>query len=1314
MLKGIIQSLDDVDRLKNLASVLLNHHCERSTKLCKRILSDRREVCRRPHYANLNPSINSYGYVPIPIQFDAEAEKILLKLGMLKIDPLHNNKVVPNDPRLEAGIHVYPTNHDFHFSPVNPTLFAIFQSTQNLQICDKSLAARYLTNYTSRVDTRTRAVFSSNQQTGSIQVDVMDIPTTKLAFNRIHEIKAKQGNRIKDKPQGVLISLPEMYRRIFNKKQIICTETFTSFPTLPLEERIGLFKQSKIHFTNANDCVNFVYEHQPLAGFAQIQRISSIETRQTILQLPRERQFTWSQELLIRDQYCSPVTIDNITAHGIRPPELYQFDYPQHYVQYFYWKHPSVREKTLSSGRRVSVTEQLVSQDIVSSAWIDGMERQVFVRKAAIDVILSTYNSKLPSEMLFLFHILYLQCYNDFHATATPEIMHRVRVRMSSQHHKSIVTVFLTNDDRDVKLPLPVIVPVKPNRPQKFLISLILSLGRFHNEIELWNAGSLNEVFYNASLIPVHPSIRFPTCEEIERVLKMYVDQYLLYIPASWHTLNKYLIMAQTILNDAFYFNAVSDLGIPANTYSSLYQVVTEECQAYIQELKTTLIKTLTATIPNAPTIEQLMTATKEKPLQWEPTFIQLEGQSDESHYEQQRAFNFIRKKIDAYCKCERIARRGTILHGHAGSGKTTIQAYVILYELSRGLLSTSTALASKRSRENGGIHIHQLLKIVNLKHATTTEQYSTDKMIDRLWKHPEVVNYLRAMDCLNLDEGGQTDAELFTVIDNALRYIRNSSDYLGGILSTITIDINQCGTMNNTRPLWCSPNIITSYDVIELQGFVRSCQDNPQQELILISEKTVRSVEDKQRFHEIITSHCQCYSSWNNANISPDMLRIFGKRAAVNNHEKEFIDKHIRPNNVSVVVRKAEDEECIRSLYNQWTAATPKTSTKLNATVKEQSSLLLYYNAVVELTYNKKNHWDQGQVAIIRSHVSQQEIDHWTPILIAIAKIGTNAIPPNLEIISDNDLCQMGWTFEHVTKYQTQEQTISLEVLGRRTQYPFRSRNASTIHKVMGSTLHKGITQVSNDPSSDYYIWEKGLVVVLLTRFRQLSHLAFVDPLGMKHTTDVLLEILDKVPPYYYHSKHVLDKVKKTFPLEHNDNTTVREEENIYTRASITTPPATIIPEINLNTFPYHPKDYPISSAHATPHGFLYMLLSLADRRSFYIGQTTNLRKRLHAHNNLISASGADPRYRPWVPLIYFTGFQSAKQRRSMEHKWQNERNRLMLHHSNTSITDVINIGIRLCSTYMSNNTENHDSTCRPSLVLHQCYSTYTPQQMP
>lgn len=283
LLKGIIHQLDEIEELKVSASILLNHHCNRSTKLCKRIDHHGKEICRRPHYADLNPSINSYGYVQHPISFDAEVQKILLKLGMLKIDG--TNRIVPNDNRLEAGIHVYPTNHDFHFSPVNSVLFAIFQSTMNLQICDKSLAARYLTNYTSHVDIRTRAVFKSNQHTGNIEVEVMDIPTTKLAHSQVHEMKIKQNRRNKDKPQGVLISLPEMLRRNFNKKQIICTETFVSYPTLPLEDRVGTFKHPKFAFATSAQCMNYVYG-TGLPGMGHVYKIDSIEARKTILRLP--------------------------------------------------------------------------------------------------------------------------------------------------------------------------------------------------------------------------------------------------------------------------------------------------------------------------------------------------------------------------------------------------------------------------------------------------------------------------------------------------------------------------------------------------------------------------------------------------------------------------------------------------------------------------------------------------------------------------------------------------------------------------------------------------------------------------------------------------------------------------------------------------------------------------------------------------------------------------------------------------------------------------------------------------------------------
>ena len=109
---------------------------------------------------------------------------------------------------------------------------------------------------------------------------------------------------------------------------------------------------------------------------------------------------------------------------------------------------------------------------------------------------------------------------------------------------------------------------------------------------------------------------------------------------------------------------------------------------------------------------------------------------------------------------------------------------------------------------------------------------------------------------------------------------------------------------------------------------------------------------------------------------------------------------------------------------------------------------------------------------------------------------------------------------------------TVSAELIGRRTQYPLRSRDACTIHKIIGNTLFKGVTQKSADRNSPYYIWERGLVVVLLTRFRSLKDLTFV---GTKEevVVKVLLERLNKRMEYYEFCKTILDNVAIRFPLE-------------------------------------------------------------------------------------------------------------------------------------------------------------------------------------
>eukprot|EP00957_Ditylum_brightwellii_P061318 4654138-Ditylum_brightwellii.AAC.1 len=70
---------------------------------------------------------------------------------------------------------------------------------------------------------------------------------------------------------------------------------------------------------------------------------------------------------------------------------------------------------------------------------------------------------------------------------------------------------------------------------------------------------------------------------------------------------------------------------------------------------------------------------------------------------------------------------------------------------------------------------------------------------------------------------------------------------------------------------------------------------------------------------------------------------------------------------------------------------------------------------------------------------------------------------------MSNKELERSGWREVNIFKVISQK-------------YPIRSCNASTIHKICGDTLRKGVTQISSDPKSNYYLWEKGLAVVLVT----------------------------------------------------------------------------------------------------------------------------------------------------------------------------------------------------------------------------------------
>lgn len=1156
-----------------------------------------------------------------------------------------------------------------------------------------------MANYNALVDKRARITFSANQQTGNPQIEMKMIPNTKIASNRIDEAREEKRRKKSKNIEGQMMSLTEMIGYILNQQTVFCSESFVSVATNALENRPGTMKEPKRSIPHDDEGMQseihqYVQEggQQPLhEGFAHATSIDSIQGRKN-LHLEQWRNFTNSQEMILRDQLYAEVSVDTITYYGIRPPELLCLCRPEHYLQWFHFRRVYRSTAVVINGIRVhkSVTEQLVQNNLFNSSWIDGLERKVYIRKVSIKDVIDEYHNLMNASMLLLLNCIYYKVHAMQYDENDDRMNELVRTQLECGFDEKL---FVHKQDESKRNPIVVYRNTKPTRTNKFLQSLPLSMGKFSNEVELWDAKSIVEVFYNAKLIPVHPSIREPSHDEIDTILKEYIDKHLLYIPCSTKTFDRYVIVASQTLYNALKVplsgsvacENVLDTGILPYLYTTLFQSNEEKCKKYILDMKKTLVEKLVFHVPNAPTIDQLLNASKEHPIDWLPNFDGIQDQSDQSKYEQYMAFQLMKKKVDAYCNGQMLLKPGTIISGFAGSGKTFLEYEIILYMICKGLCIISTTRANRRARENGGCHWARWLRLPR-SHNECHPTYS-DNTIARLYSSAEKLNFLRHIDAVVDDEGQTESAEFLSSLDATFRYIRQHPSWLGGALYFSTIALDQIGNIHG-KPLLTSPNIITAFDVIDLVSFVRSRNDSVQQQLMKLIQQYPMSLEIEQKIKHIIIHNYSHVSSWNDPAITQDMLPVFSKKVAVAKAEKRYIEAYVQSHHIPIVTRKAEDEQSLRSSVYNWTNAMRQTTSILNTRTKLPEELSIYQNAIVEMTFNRPNYWSQGQVAIIRSSVTQYNVNHWKPITVFIGPIQDTMPPTNYMNLSDEMLEVLGWKKYNVKPIKCQTETITKEMLGRRYQYPLRSRNAITFHKLMGDTIEKGITQISSDPKSMYYCWDRGIANVGLTRCPQSKNWYFVNPKGSEATANDIINILKKRTQFYEYTRMILQNLAQRFIL-HNDDEGMQD---VVTEHSYN------LPDIQMTEFPYQLHAQTLPNASATPTGFLYLLLSLRDRNTTYIGQTTNLKRRLLLHNEGIHKNTADWTYRPWVIVVFFTGFKNDMERRQLEQVWFRYRDQAKINQGCISVMEIINLGIQLCTNYNECSGDRH-------IVLFRCY---------
>ena len=247
-------------------------------------------------------------------------------------------------------------------------------------------------------------------------------------------------------------------------------------------------------------------------------------------------------------------------------------------------------------------------------------------------------------------------------------------------------------------------------------------------------------------------------------------------------------------------------------------------------------------------------------------------------------------------------------------------------------------------------------------------------------------------------------------------------------------------------------------------------------------------------------------------------------------------------------------------------------------------------------------------------------------------------------------------------------EHRLTRAIHARRKQYGIRPRIAMTIHKAMGGDFGSVVSCVgaSND---GYKLWQKEQVEVLISRTHGIGDLTFVGNTPQA-TADHLTDLLFKQSPFSAYMKHVVQQMTGNNP-----------------GGSVVHP---------LRYLPYNVKNVVIPT---DSNGFVYLLMSLRDHNTTYIGQTRNLSRRIQEHNSgLGSFVTANPLLRPWHVIGFVTGFERDDkcERMQFEGSWQAQRNARGKYSLNP--LDVLHIGKELVE------TKNEHSYLQYNLKFVQC----------
>ena len=800
--------------------------------------------------------------------------------------------------------------------------------------------------------------------------------------------------------------------------------------------------------------------------------------------------------------------------------------------------------------------------------------------------------------------------YIDYVRFKTMDPFADVRVAEASSLVESVLVTkslpsFLSFVSQDICLsntPAEVVFSkVLPQNPANFLFHLLLTSAEFETELDLLNVPTFRDAFVKGGLLEKKDAY---TVADVNTLLKRYVLQELRFLPGGSRSFDNNVVAVKEALTGLIIYNDIYSSSIPKATMTLLTEEMEERIRGALRDSQMSLIKNVVRhRFPNYPNLEDFNRLSKENPSTWSPLLPRGIFQSNTSYVEQQKIINLLKQKIDETGTFRRKFLKHELVLGPPGTGKTYVLTVALAYALARGLFCFVTSLASRRASQFGGEHIHRIFclpTVVNASPVTIAEQ-----ALQKLDRKNEKKCILLAIEVLFVEEISLISAEQWSAMDIILQQLRSCSFPFGGILVIASGDQMQLPAIQG-REIFLSPILLTNFHLRFLSDFVRMTDLAGQRLLTLMWGRPIQ-LEKANEIVDIISSHCNFVPDWNSLK-DETVMRVFGKRTAERKEFRKHLDS-IRNSRRPFLIVGATDEVCLAksSSWNKTTSQEIKAL--LDKRVNEPHQLVLYKGALVRITVNMEDlNISQGQVAIIHELPTQSNALH---LYIPPWNIDSTNITP--ETISSE--LYLAW--RKITVYKTQgfiQYYKSNSV--RRIQYPLMNFVAMTVHKLMGDTLSKLATSISMWDAT-YSLWLVSQLFVIISRVKELHNLTFV---GCKRATLAAIHCL--LLKNDRREQHLFDILQ-----------------NLRNRDECLPAPA-----ISTSVFSYVPFHREIP---ATEHGYLYLLVSLADDKlkTFYAGQTNQpLLACLAEHNSGNGPAVTDqPHLLPWAIAAFAFNFSSA-----------------------------------------------------------------------